>query len=115
MNNLIERLKEKPEQHRRHYTFGISAFFTAFIFILWASVILPGDVKNVSEKQASKPKGDTPITTLRGGVASVYQGAKSLFEGDGSSGSSFETQYESMKSQVENGEVRMIPTPPNSQ
>lgn len=112
MNDLISRLKEKPEHHRRHYTFGAAAFFTAFIFIIWASVILPGDMRSASvQQQALKPKGETPVSTLRSGVASVYEATKSLFKSGDVSNVDFEAEYERVKNQVESGELDITPTP----
>ncbi len=110
MNDFISRLKEKPEHHRRHYAFGMAAFFTAFIFVVWASVILPGDMRSVNVAQeATKPKGETPISTLRSGVASVYEATKSLFESGDISNVDLETEYERVKNQVENGELDITP------
>lgn len=109
MNNFIERLKERPVHHRRHYTFALSAFVSVFIFIIWVSVILPGDVKHVAVEKTSKPKAETPVAVLKSSVASVYDAAKSLFSDTEVKKIDFETEYEKMKSQVESGEVKIIP------
>jgi hypothetical protein len=111
MNNFIERLKERPEHHRRRYTFALSAFFSAFIFIIWASVILPSDVKHVAIEKTSKPEAETPVSVLKSSVASVYDAAKSLFSDTETKKIDFETEYEKMKSQVESGQVKIIPEP----
>lgn len=109
MNNFIERLKERPVHHRRHYTFAISAFLSAFIFIIWASIILPGDVKHVAVEKSSKPKTETPVAVLKSSAASVYDAAKSLFTDAEVKKINFEAEYKDMKSQVESGQVKIIP------
>lgn len=109
MNNFIERLKERPEHHRRRYTFALSAFFSAFIFIIWVSVILPSDVKHVAMEKTTTPKAETPAAVLKSSVASVYDAAKSLFSNTEKKKIDLETEYEKIKSQVESGQVKIIP------
>lgn len=112
MYDLIERLKQKPEHHRRRVAFGVSGGITAIIFILWASVILPNDTRQVAlQKQESKPSGETPIATLRNGVAQVYEAFQALMQSteDAKESLDFESEYKKIKEQVEKGEIDVVP------
>lgn len=112
MYDLIERLKQKPEHHRRRVAFGVSGGITAIIFILWASIIFPHDTKQIAlQKQEVKPTTETPIATLRNGVAQVYEAFQALMQSteDTKEKVDFETEYKKIKDQVEKGEIDVMP------
>ena len=89
MYDYIEKLKNRPESHRRRVAFGVSGTITAIVFIIWASVIFPQTnraiiAKSNPQSEASQ-KEETPIKTLSSGVAQVYNAMKASFgsyEGD---------------------------------
>ncbi len=112
MNNFIEHLKGKPEHHRRKYAFGLSAGLTAFIFMIWVSVIVPSDVKLAQQSESFEEKKletQTPLKTFQSGMATVYEGVKNIFSGESSRDIDFEKEYERIKSEVEQGNIEALP------
>lgn len=117
MRKIIERLKERPEHHRRRVTFATSAGFTALVFVVWASVILPSGIKSTVAKSETKRDAESPIGTLRTSVASVYEATKDLFNqvDEQSRAVDLEARYEEIKMQVESGEIQLVPSGTNGE
>ncbi len=78
MTNLIKRLHEKPDHHRKAVALGVSFIITLMIFGIWAST-LPEKISGVSgvakETQKQLEDGITPLATVK---ASFDEAAKSL-------------------------------------
>lgn len=111
--NTIDKLREKPEHHRRRVAMGISGLITLFIFSVWVSVHLPqsgtAQVAAVQEAPSARDTRDNtegPLDTLRAGVASIYEAIRNFGEGDDKS---FTDEYEKIKKELEEGEIEFIP------
>ncbi|OHA89138.1 MAG: hypothetical protein A2653_02925 [Candidatus Zambryskibacteria bacterium RIFCSPHIGHO2_01_FULL_43_25] len=106
--NTIDRLREKPEHHRRRVAYGISALITIFIFVVWLSVHIPGGSAPVVAQAPTETEesSESPFETLSRGVASVYEAIKGM-SGDEEIGS-FSEEYERIKSQVEGGDLEFF-------
>ena len=111
MREIIQRLHERPERHRRRITFAVSAGFTALVFVVWASVILPSGIRGTVAKSQSRSEAETPLATLKTSVASVYEATKGLFDEVNEQGQAidFEAKYQDIKTQVESGEIQLVP------
>ncbi|TAL49567.1 hypothetical protein EPN83_00270 [Patescibacteria group bacterium] len=104
MFETIARWRQKPEGARRRIAFGLSAIVTALIFLVWVSVIFPGSRTQVV---TAKPAGETPIATLRSGVAQAYEALRGIFSETKSL--DLESEYNRIRSQVESGEIKLVP------
>ena len=111
MRKIIPRLHERPEHHRRRVTFALSAGLTALIFVVWASVILPSGIRSTVAKSEARKEAESPLGTLKTSVASVYEATKGLFSDVNDQGKAlnFEEQYQNIKTQVESGEIKLVP------
>ena len=80
MKNIIHRLHEKPEHHRKAVALGFSLIVTLMIFGIWASTLSSkfGDVGVVAkETQKQLEDGITPLATVK---ASFDEAVKSIDE-----------------------------------
>jgi predicted metalloprotease len=113
MRKLVEKLKDKPEHHRRRVTFAVSAGLTSLVFVVWVSVILPQGLDSVSVAQdtPSKKQAQTPFGTLSASMAQVYEAAKSLVNDSSVSVENIdlEAEFEKIKAQVESNEIYVFP------
>lgn len=113
MEDLIERLKKYPDHQKRHIAFALSGGITVIVFVLWASVIFPhGTREIVAENNAQKvERVETPISTLKNGVAQAFEAVRGLWFDSKTSVEdlNLETEYEKIKKQVENGDIKFIP------
>lgn len=113
MYDYIEKLKSRPESHRRRFAFGVSGTITAIVFIIWASVIFPQTNRAIIAKSnpqmQAKQNEETPIGTLSNGVAQVYQAMKESFGNTKGESINIQNEYERMKNQVEQGEIEIVP------
>jgi len=116
MRHIVQRLKEKPEHHRRRVTFAVSGAITALIFIVWVTVIFPSGLASggVQARETPLRDAESPLETLRSGVASVFKATESLFSDLEKQGQNFnlEAEYEKIREQVESGEIKITPPSP---
>lgn len=112
MDSYIERLRNKPDHHKRRIAMGLATFFTSLIFVVWLSVLLPqGSQTNVATNTGKKANADTPFSTLKSGVAQVYQAVKTSFS-DTQKSINLEEEYNRMKNQVQTGQIKLTPENP---
>ena len=80
MTNLLNRLHEKPEHHRKAMALGVSFIVTLMIFGIWISALpskfsgMSGVAKNTQNKLE---EGITPLATVK---ASFDEASKSVKE-----------------------------------
>ena len=117
MDEFIAKLQKKPEHHRRHITFATSAGITALVFMLWVTVVAPRSIKNEVLAEAPKSQVDveSPIGTIKQSTAAVYDGIKKMFmkSNDSISNINIDAEYGKVKSQVQNGDIKLMPAPNN--
>lgn len=97
-------MRAKPDHHKRRIALGVSLALTSIIFVVWLSVVSQEGQPQVI---TSKPKEDTPITTLKKGAASVYGAFREALSS--SKSINLQSEYEKMKQQVESGEIKLVP------
>lgn len=107
----LNHIKSRPEHHRRRYAIGISALITAAISIVWLSVILPQSSSQIIAKNeaVAKPVGDTPVVTLKRGVAQAFESIQGIFKGVSDKSVNLQSEYDKMKNQVQSGEIKIVP------
>jgi hypothetical protein len=80
MTNLLHKLHQKPEHHRKAVALGVSFVVTLMIFGIWAST-LPSKISGVSgvakNTQDKLEEGITPLATVK---ASFDEASKSVKE-----------------------------------
>lgn len=103
MITKLERMRSRPDHHKRGIALGVSAFLTAVIFSVWLSVNFR---TNTSQIIVEKPKEDSPITNLKKSLASVYYAIKGLGK---ENNINFQDEYDRIKNQVETGQLRVVP------
>jgi len=108
MYSYIEELRKKPDHHKRRIALGVSTLVTGLIFVAWLSVLLPQGTNKTLVENSNEPKGETPLSTLKNGVAQVYEAFKGIGN-DGGDSLNLEEEYNRMKSQVESGEIELVP------
>lgn len=116
MERFIHRLKQRPEHHRRHITFAVSSGVTALIFILWVTVVVPQTIKSetlvvVPEKSSPVSSANTPLGTIRTSAAATWEGLRNIFSNgsDAMETVNVENEYQKLKSQVQNGDIQLVP------
>lgn len=81
MTNIIHRLHQKPEHHRKAVALGVSLIVTLMIFGIWAST-LPSKLNSVSGvAEATQKKledGITPLATVKASFDEAAQSLKDL-------------------------------------
>ena len=113
MDSHLEQLRKRPDHHKRRIAFGISAFITSLIFVVWLSVLLPKNASEIVAKE--KPSNEvTPFDSLKTGVAQVYEASKGLFS-DTKKSIDLEVEYNRIKGQVESGQIQIVPENANNQ
>jgi hypothetical protein len=78
MLNTIEKLREKPEAHRRRVAFVVSATIAGIIFMAWLSVVgvrLGGDDMKVVEQD-----GSSLVAGVKSGFSDVFESGKEQFD-----------------------------------
>lgn len=116
MDEFISKLQKKPEHHRRHITFATSAGITALVFMLWVTVVAPRSIQNEVVAEAptkSRTDVESPIGTIKQSTAAVYDGIKKIFikSNDSISNINIDTEYGKVKTQVQNGDIKLMPSP----
>ena len=77
MANFIEKLREKPDHHKRIIVALSSFVITGAIFVVWLSVIFPTSVKEESIVASNnKSKGIGPLGAFRRDVAQAFSALK---------------------------------------
>lgn len=111
MFDLIEHLRNKPEQYRKRFSLAIAFFATAVIFSVWASVLFPAGqsriIANAQPKQESQ-KADSPIATIRKSTAQAFSAIKDILN-DGEKAIDFQAEYERVRDQVDSGQIKLGP------
>jgi hypothetical protein len=122
MYQYIEQLRNKPDHHKRRVALLASGAITGLIFFAWLSVILPSNTSQIvadsSQSQGvSEADNNTPIETLKRSTAQVFDAIKVLFQKTATSASNvnLEDNYTKMKTQVETGQIKLVPSPDSSQ
>jgi hypothetical protein len=80
MTNIIHRLHQKPEHHRKAVALGVSFIITLMVFGIWASELPSkfGSVQGVAkETQKQLEDGITPLATVK---ASFDEAKKSFVD-----------------------------------
>jgi cytoskeletal protein RodZ len=108
MENYLNRLRNKPDHHKRRIALGLSVFFTGLIFVVWLSVLLPQNASRVVAQSGTETKGETPIKALSNGVAQAYDAMKNTINTQKKS-LDLQAEYEKMKNQVETGQIKIAP------
>lgn len=113
MDEYINHLKTKPEHHRRRIALAASTAITAIVFVLWASVMVPQNTQIVAQANDTKAvsKGESPIATLKTSAAQAFEGMRQVWNTNTSSVTkvNLDDEYSNIKSQVENGDIKMTP------
>ena len=119
MYHYVESLRRKPDHHKQRVAIIGSGIVTAMIFIGWVSVIFPSNTSQiVSDTPANQSsfvdaEGNTPMEGLRRSTAQVYDSIKALFTNT-SKQINLQEGYSKMKSQVENGDIKITPDNPSA-
>ncbi len=120
MDEFIRKIQKKPEHHRRHITFGVSATATTLIFILWVTVVMPRNINSEivakAETERRAPTNvETPLGTIKQSAASAYVGIKNIFlkGNDSIQNINIDKEYGKIKTQVKDGDIKLIPSPTN--
>jgi len=79
--------------------------------MVWLSVILPRGASEIVARNEVKTqiKGDTPVVTLKRGVAQAFEAMQGIFKGATEKSINLQSEYDRMKNQVQSGEIKMIP------
>ena len=113
MDRIIAKLHKKPEHHRRHITFALSASITAIIFMVWVTVVAPNTIKNatLAQNEQITTSAETPIATVKNSVAATFEGIKNIFQkgNDSLKEVNFSDEYGKVKTQVKQGDIKLIP------
>jgi len=120
MDDLITHLQTKPEHHRRRIALGVSTGITAIIFVLWVSVMTPRSSQVVAKSSvtpAAQSQGETPLATLKTSAAQAFQGIKEILGNgaDGVTNVDLNSEYNRIKGQVENGDIKLTPEKPSQE
>lgn len=78
MLNTIEKIREKPEAHRKRIVFLISTTIAGIIFIVWLSVV--GARFNNQEEVVKEDKGPSLVAGVKEGFSEVFESGKEQFE-----------------------------------
>jgi hypothetical protein len=82
MFNYLEKIREKSENHRRSFAFGLSMAITAVIFTVWISVkfsVFSNDF--VATKNSLQEEVITPVASFSKLTASALEGIKGSIDG----------------------------------
>lgn len=81
MFELIEKIRQKPENIKKRIALLTALSFALFIFIIWLAFVLPGIKDREMEKSLSKEEKVevTPISGLTGGAYTGWSGIKNNF------------------------------------
>jgi len=71
MNDFLKKLHNKPEHKRRTFALGVSATFTAFIFVVWFSIYTTGFNTDLAEVKKSVV---SPLAAIKVNTANVFSG-----------------------------------------
>jgi hypothetical protein len=86
MKNILHKLHEKPEHHRKAIALGTSIAITLMIFGIWAST-LPEKFSGVTgvakETQKQLEDGITPLATVKASFGEAINSVKELKAGFG--------------------------------
>lgn len=86
MKNILHKLHEKPEHHRKSIALGVSFIITLMIFGIWAST-LPSQFSSVGavakETQKQLEDGITPLATVKASFDEAASSIKELKAGFG--------------------------------
>ena len=65
MFNYIEKLRQKPDNVKKHIAFFVAFSFVGIIFVVWLSTIYPGfqQEKQINDRVASSG-GPSPVSTF---------------------------------------------------
>ncbi len=120
MYQYVESLRRKPDHHKQRVAVLGAGAVTGLIFLGWLSVILPSNTSQIvatsnEAVETSSTDNNTPIESLKRSTAQVYDSIKSLFANTASQ-VNLQEGYSKMKSQVQNGDIKIIPdSTPNTQ
>jgi hypothetical protein len=78
MLNTIEKLREKPEAHRRRIAFVVSASIAGIIFVVWLSVV--GVRFNSQENIISEKEGPSLVAGVKEGFSEVFESGREQFD-----------------------------------
>jgi hypothetical protein len=106
--NTIDKLRERPEHHRRRIALGISALVTVFVFTVWLSVhTTRGGAPVVAEATVKEQSSsESPFDTLKRGVAQVYEAFRGISKDEDTK--SFSEEYQRVRDQAQNGELKFF-------
>jgi hypothetical protein len=98
MTNLLNKIHQKPEHHKKALAFGVSLGITLMVFGIWIST-LPGriNVASVVAKDTQKEleAGITPLATVKASFDEVTNSINEFRTGLGK-GSNNEVQLETV-------------------
>lgn len=78
MLNTVERLREKPEAHRKRVAFMVSVIITGIIFIVWLSVI--GTKFGQSAGVVKEQDGASLVAGVKSGFSEVFEEGREKFD-----------------------------------
>ncbi len=104
MRKYLASLPNKPDTHKRHFSYVVSALFTLFIFLIWSLVNFGmSDTDTVVQKNtgnlaagAAYSNEPSPLEGLVGGFAESLVSIKESFK------DIFDTNVDNAKSGIEN-------------
>lgn len=116
INRYLLELRTKSHHHKRRFALVTSAAVTGAIFVAWLSVLLPSDTHRIVAENKPAPSAEvspenTPFNTLKRQTADAYTAMKGLFESQ-ISNVDLQNEYDSMKTQVESGQIKLAPASP---
>lgn len=78
MLNTVEKLREKPEAHRKRVAFIVAAIIAGIIFIVWLSVI--GAKFGQSAEVVKEQEGASLVAGVKEGFSEVFEVGREQFD-----------------------------------
>lgn len=102
MRRYIQKLRQKPDHHKRNFAFLVSGTVTLIIFGVWSAVNFGGEAK-LADEGSSRTTGEvSPLESMRMNLGSSIEAIREGFGGvqEGIEGINLQLEYEEMRNEA---------------
>ncbi|MGB3922070.1 MAG: hypothetical protein WBL19_02185 [Minisyncoccia bacterium] len=102
MRRYIQKLRQKPDHHKRNFAFLVSGTVTLIIFGVWSAVNFGGETK-LADESGSRVTGEvSPLESMRMNLGSSIEAVRSGIGGikDGVEDINLQLEYEEMRNKA---------------